>query len=210
MKKGKFIVIDGGEGSGKSTQLQFLKEKYPKALFTREPGGTDFAEQGPRYLMLKSPWAADLNGYEHMTQVFSGRSHHVRKVIAPALEQGIHVISDRFDSSSWALQIFGMECPHLMNLFFELRNAIEPKITPDLYIILDIPPEESVRRTTMRANLFGESNHFDERKIDFHRRVRKSHAEFAKLFPDKVKMIDANKSKEEVWKSVQKILDPIL
>jgi dTMP kinase len=210
MKKGKFIVLDGGEGSGKSTQMALLREKYTDALFTREPGGTDFAEQGPRYLMLKSPWAAELNGYEHLTQVFSGRSHHVRKVIAPALERGTNVFSDRFDSSSWALQIFGMENPQLMDLFFELRKSIEPKVTPDLYIILDISPEESIRRTTQRANLSGETNHFDEQKIDFHRRVRESHKEFKKRFPEQVKIIDASTSKEEVWKSIQDVLKPIL
>ena len=62
----------------------------------------------------------------------------------------------------------------------------------------------------MRANLFGESNHFDERKIEFHARVRRGYKEFAKLFPNKVKIINADKSREEVWKSLQDVLKPIL
>ncbi len=209
MKKGKFIVIDGGEGSGKSTQLQFLKEKYPKALFTREPGGSPYAEE-IRAVILKSQFAVQADAFTHLCLFFAARQDHMRNTVVPALRSGKTVISDRGDCSSFVYQLYGLEGIHLKDLFFSLRKQALGEFAPDLYVFFDISPEESIRRTTMRANLFGESNHFDERKIEFHRRVREGYLEFAKLFPDKVKIIDASGSKEEVWKSFQKILDQIL
>jgi dTMP kinase len=208
--KGKFIVIAGCEGSGKTTQIAFLKAKYPNAIFTREPGGTDFAENGPRYLMLKSPYAKDLNGYEHITQVFSGRSHHVRTLIAPALAENKIVFSDRFDCCSFAIQIYGMENTNLLGLFDSLRSSIEPQIVPDLYIILDVSPEESMRRTALRAQAKGDSNHFDERMHDFHARVRDGYKRFAARFPERVKIVDAHPSAETVWSSIEGLLKPLI
>ncbi len=209
MKKGKFIVIDGGEGSGKSTQLQFLKEKYPKALFTREPGGSEYGEE-IRNLMLKSPLAKEASAETQFGLIWANRADHIARKVRPALDNGVNVISDRFDSSTFAYQIYGQEGTELKDLFFEIRKIFIKECVPDLYVFFDISPEESIKRTTMRANLFGESNHFDERKIEFHRRVREGYAEFAKIFPKNVRIIDASGSKEEVWKSFQKILDPIL
>ncbi len=209
MKKGKLIVIDGGEGSGKSTQIQFLKEKYPLALFTREPGGSEYGEE-IRNLMLKSPLAKDASAETQFGLIWANRADHVEKKIRPALEKGINVISDRFDSCTFAYQIYGQEGTDLKDLFFEIRKTFLKGCVPDLYVFFDISPEESLKRTTVRANLFGESNHFDERKVEFHARVREGYAEFARLFPKNTKIINAHGSKEEVRKSLQKVLDPIL
>ncbi|MBX4209181.1 dTMP kinase [Candidatus Parcubacteria bacterium] len=209
MKRGKFIVIEGCEGSGKSTVIERLKEKYPDALFTREIGGTEFAEKGPRYLVLTSPFSKDLNGYEQVTQAFSGRSHHLRKVVEPALTEGRNVFCDRFDASSWAYQIFGMECHHLFGLFDSLRASLVPQIVPDLYIILDISPEEGMKRVAARKAETGVTNYFDERGADLHARVRDGYRRFAEKNADRVKVIDAHPSKEAVWESVEKVLDPL-
>ncbi len=207
MKTGKFIVIEGCEGAGKTTQIENLRKKYPLAVFAREIGGTEYAEKGPRYLVLTSPYSKDLNGYEQITQAFSGRSHHVRKVIVPALEEGKHVICDRFDGSSFAYQVHGMECIHLTHLFDSLKNSIVPLRHPDLYIILDVTPEVGMARTKKRAEDKGESNHFDTRGPEFHARVRNGYHEFAKKYPQSCKTIDATGTKEEVWQKIQEIVD---
>jgi dTMP kinase len=210
MKKGKFIVIEGCEGTGKTTQIAFLKERYPDALFTREPGGTEYAEKGPRHLVLTSPYSRDLNGYEQMTQVFSGRSHHVRTVIEPALREGRDVFCDRFDASSFAYQIFGMETK-LFGLFESLKLSIDPLIFPDKYIILDVSPEVGMARAADRENKKkGTSNHFDERGHEFHARVRAGYLRFIELNQSRCKLIDATGSKEEVWDSLQKFLKEVL
>ncbi len=210
MKKGKFIVFEGCEGAGKTTQIDNLKKKYPDALFVREIGGTDFAEKGPRYLVLTSPYSKDLNGYEQITQAFSGRSHHVRKVIEPALKEGRIVICDRFDASSFAYQIYGMECHHLFDLFASLKASIVPLIAVDMYIILDVPPEIGMQRTKKRAEDKGESNYFDTRGPEFHARVRNGYQEFAKLNPSRSMTIDATGSKDEVWELVQNAISKAL
>lgn len=207
--RGKFIVIEGGEGSGKTTQIQNLKAAFPDAVFAREIGGTEFAEKGPRYLVLTSPYAKDLNGYEQLTQAFSGRSHHVRKVIGPALEEGKHVFCDRFDSSSFAIQIYGMECLHLVGLFQALRDAIRPQVYPDLYIILDVPPEIG-RQRALGRNAVASNNHMDEKTPEFYARVRDGYHRFAKLYPEQCKIIDASVSKEEVWAAIQKVVKETL
>lgn len=210
MKKGKFIVLEGCEGSGKTTQINNLKKKYPDALFVREIGGTEYAEKGPRHLVLTSEFSKDLNGYEQITLAFSGRSHHVRKVIGPAIEAGKTVFCDRFDASSFAYQIYGMESLHLMDLFKTLKASIVPLITPDMYMILDVPPEVGMARTKKRAEDKGESNYFDTRGPEFHARVRNGYREFAKLNPACSQTIDATGTKEEVWNFVQDAVSEIV
>ncbi|MDO8579634.1 MAG: dTMP kinase, partial [bacterium] len=81
---------------------------------------------------------------------------------------------------------------------------------PSLYIFLDISPEEGMRRVALRAQAKGEKNHFDERGLEFHARVRDGYKRFAELHPGQVRMIDAHHSKEEVWKSVENFLDEFL
>ncbi len=209
--KPQFIVIAGCEGGGKTTVIERIKAKYPDMLYTREPGGTEFAEKGPRYLVLSSPWSPDLNGYEQITQAFSGRSHHVRNVIAPALVSGKSVISDRFDCCSFAYQIFGMGKDNqpnetLFGLFEQLRLSIVPMTLPDLYIILDVSPEIGMQRTRERAAGKGENNYFDKRGAEFHARVRKGYERFAQLNSTRVKFVDAHQSRDKVWESIDKIL----
>jgi len=112
MKKGTFIVIEGGEGCGKSTLLEYLREEALKVLwreekvaFTREPGGSPFAEE-IRLLMLGS-LSKQANGLTQFGLAWASRADHIKNLIRPHLENGIHVISDRFDSSTYAYQVHG-------------------------------------------------------------------------------------------------------
>lgn len=206
MKRGKFIVIDGGEGSGKGTQIEFLKKLYPKALFTREPGGSQYGEE-IRNLMLKSPISKDASAETQFALVWGARADHIWKKVNPALEKGIDVITDRFDSSTYAYQVYGQEGSHLKDLFMLIRKTFLKSCTPDLYLFLEVAPEEGAKRVAARK---GETNHFDERKIEFHNRVREGYKEFQSLFSDVVKTVNANPSIEVVHEAVGRIISETL
>ncbi len=202
MKKGKFIVIDGGEGCGKSSQMKLLQEKYTgqRFIFTREPGGAPFAEK-IRSLIL-SPEAKGASGETQFGLFWAARADHMNALVKPSLLAGKNVISDRFDSSSYAYQVFGQEAKHLKKLFLEMRKVYLGKFVPDLYIFLDVKPEVGLARVASRK---GEINHFDEQKLDFHKRIRKGYLDFVKKFPHKI--IDANKSFDEVAADLEKAIN---
>ena len=208
MKKGKFIIIDGGEGSGKGTQIDFIKTAHPDFIFTREPGGSLYGEE-IRNIILKSVYAKQADALTHLCLFFASRQDHMRNTVIPALKAGKDILSDRGDSSSFVYQLYGLEGGHLKELFLSLRSHCLGEFVPDLYLILDVDPKEGMRRVAERHKAKGDFNHFDNRGIDFHERIRKGYFEFAKLFPDRVKIIDANGSVEEVRRSIEEILDPI-
>jgi dTMP kinase len=206
-KEGWFIVIDGGEGSGKSTILERLKTKYPLVEFSREPGGTPYAEE-MRKVMLNSPYAKEASGTTIFLLVSASRSDHMDKKAVPVIRSGRHFITDRSDSTSWAYQIGGQEGGYeLKRLFFAVRNIVYSSVRPDLHIILEVSPEEGARRVASRK---GEVNHFDERKNDFHIRVMRAYRTFGKLFPGEVIFVDANKGKDEVFEKVDSIVGPLV
>lgn len=197
--KGKFIVIEGGEGSGKTTMVRLIRESFPEVVVTREPGGSPFAEK-IRSLILSSD-AKDADANTQFGLFWAARADHIKNTIIPALETGKNVVCDRFDSSSFAYQIFGQENSHLKKLFFEMRKVYLGKYVPDLHIFLDVDPTEGLKR---RATDKGTLNHFDERDISFHKRIRKGYLEFFKKVPHKV--IDANQPLEKVKNDVQSLL----
>lgn len=201
--RGKFIVLAGCEGAGKTTQILNLKAQYPEAIFFREPGGTEFAEE-VRSLMLTSKHAKELTAYEQMNLAFAGRGTNIREIVGPALEAGKTVFVDRYDCCSFAYQIFGMEGLSLFDLFSAQRVAMgDARYLPDLYVILDISPEEGMKRVSSRKAAEGKSNHFDDRGAEFHARVREGYHRFSESGFGKVSMVDAHPSREEVWKSIE-------
>lgn len=202
---GAFIIIDGGEGAGKGTIVERLKQKYPNVTFSREPGGTDYAEE-MREVMLKSPHAKGASARTIFLLVFAGRSDHMHRKAEPTISSGNHFLSDRGDVTSWGYQVGGQEGGHeIAKLFFHVRKNVYSTIRPDLYIILEVDPAEGARRVALRK---GEVNHFDERKRDFHERVMKAYRTFGRLFPLRVKFVDANRSRDEVFDSVDALVAP--
>lgn len=201
--KTKFIVIDGGEGSGKSTLIELLKGEYSdKFVFTREPGGSPYAEQ-IRNLALKSEYAKEATSETLFALMWAGRHDNIKNTIIPALKSGKSVLCDRFDSATYAYQIHGMGAKNLEKYFWQTRSIFLKDIKPDLYIILDVKPEEGLKRIATREGL----NHFDERSLDFHRRIRKGLLQF-KAKTNNCILIDANKSLEEVSKKfISTIID---
>jgi len=210
--KGKFIVLEGGEGAGKGTIRTFLENHFPDVVFTREPGGTPLAEK-IRAAMI-CPEAAQANAATQFALIWASRLEHVRAKVRPALEAGKTVISERFDSSTYAYQIFGQEAPYLKLLFAEFRKLLG-KTIPDLYIFLDVKAEEGVQRVEGNkkkeparpkdGRSGGEPlDHFEKRAIDFHRRIREGYGEFLKTVPHVI--VDANRPLEAVQQEVLSII----
>lgn len=196
--RGTFIVLEGGEGAGKSTVARWLGGQFPKGsvLITREPGGTPLAEQ-IRHMMISSG-ATDASAETQFSLVWAARFDHVKKVIAPALAKGVHVISERFDSATYAYQIHGQEAPYLTPVFFECRKLLGTTV-PDVYIFLDVEPSEGLRRAKESGRHI---DHFETRGLVFHERVRAGLLEFLQTVPHVV--VDANRPLEEVQEEVLK------
>ena len=193
--RGKLIVLEGGEGSGKSTALLRLASMYgDRILLTREPGGTPFAEE-IRRLALNSEGGKQADAMTQFALMWASRAEHFNHKIRPALAQGIHVLSDRFDSSTWAYQLFGQEGKgDLRELFPHMKKAVIGSDEPSLYIYLDVDPAEGLRRKGKQQSV--QLNHFDDRDLAFHHRVREGFLDFMKKVPHRI--IDANQSVEKV------------
>ena len=177
MAKGKFITIEGGEGTGKTTQIKlleiFLKKKKIKFITTREPGGSKGAEK-IRKLILKS----NQNDWSPMTEALlhiSARSDHLEKKIKPNLKKGIWVICDRFRDSTMAYQGYGNGLK--LDVLEMLQESIFDKLNADLTIILDTLPNISLSRARKRKN---GNQKYENMGINFHKKVRKGFIEIEK------------------------------
>ncbi len=193
-KKGTFIVLDGGEGAGKTTVAKEVVERFGwGAIYTREPGGSPYAEK-IRDLVL-SDEAKHSDAETQFALFWASRRDHLKHTIVPALEDGKVVITDRFDSSSYAYQLIAQEQIQLIELFWKMREHFLDGFLPDAYILLDVSAEVGITRAKGRNE---ELNHFDKRKIDFHKRVNKGLKEFIMTKVEKGIVIDAEQPLEKV------------
>ncbi|MFA6273097.1 MAG: dTMP kinase [Candidatus Paceibacterota bacterium] len=193
MKRGKFIVVDGGEGAGKTAVLKWFAKMSlgKKCLLTHEPGGTPFADKIRELALSKE---AGMAGAEtQFGLMWAARAEHLQHKISPALKKGVNVVCDRFDSATYAYQIRAQGAGYLEKLFWQTRNAFLNDIKPDLYIFFDVEPAAGLRRV---ANRKAKKTHFDKRKLDFHKEVHAGFLDFFKKVPHKI--IDANQSLETV------------
>ena len=185
--KNYFITFEGGEGSGKSTQIDFLsdflKKKGAKVLSTREPGGTPSAEI-IRDLVTKG----DPNKWTPLTEsllMWASRTEHVEKLIRPSLEDGKWVLCDRFYHSTYAYQGIGH------NLGIEkmqaIKNIVLGDFKPDLTFVLDIDPIVGIERTKKRNS---DEDRFEKMNIDFHNKLRHAFIEISKEDPHRFVLID--------------------
>ena len=186
---GTFITFEGIDGSGKSTQLRlvsnYLKERGCNLLLTREPGGTTIG------LRLR---AALLDAHEEVDPltellVFAAdRAQHVRRVLRPALEKGIVVISDRYADATVAYQ--GAGRGFSQDLVAEIVRLATEGLKPDLTLLFDVPVSESTNRTTRRIN--ARRDRLDIEHADFHERVRQAYLAIAAAEPERVKVIETS------------------
>ena len=206
IKKGLFIVLDGGEGSGKTTLLKRAVEYFKDELVTtREPGGALYAEE-IRNLILHSPNAKDADAKTMFALFWAARADHMKNTVIPALNSGKIEISDRFDSSTYAYQIVAQGARELQELFWIVRDQYLGEYKPDIYVYLDLDPEVGIERKNQQKN--EKQNHFDKRNLQFHEALRRGYKEFFANKNHKVKsvIIDAAKSKDEVWQDFMGVI----
>ena len=189
MALGKFITFEGGEGSGKSTQLKMLTARLEgagiKVLETREPGGSPLAER-IRQLLL-GPDAGDFDVITESLLFYAARADHLVKVIRPALDRGLWVLCDRFADSTNVYQGISGEVPD--EFLKALERQVVGKSKPDLTIILDLPAEEGMRRAEIRRGL-GPADPFEARDIMFHEGLRAGFHKIAEADPRRCAVVD--------------------
>jgi len=189
--RGRFISFEGGEGSGKSTQIKTLAERLDaaklRAIVTREPGGSPGAEI-IRHVLLSG--MGKLLGPDAETLLFAAaRDDHVHTVIEPALHQGVWVLSDRFSDSTRVYQgRLGNVSPALMNAMERLTIG---DLKPDLTVILDVPVEVGMQRAAARRGSRA-PDRFEAEDIQFHQQLRDAYREIAAAEPQRCVLIDAN------------------
>jgi len=204
--RGKFISFEGGEGSGKSTQIKLLAERLAaaklRAIVTREPGGSPGAEI-IRHLVLSG--MGKLLGPDAETLLFAAaRDDHVHTVIQPALSQGTWVLCDRFSDSTRAYQgRLGNVAPGVLNA---MQRVTIGDLKPDLTIILDVPVEIGLKRAAARRGA-GVPDRFESEDIKFHQDLRDAYRQIAAEDPDRCVLIDATPTPDvvagQVWTTLR-------
>ncbi len=188
--RGRFISFEGGEGSGKSTQIKTLAERLAaaklRAIVTREPGGSPGAEI-IRHLVLSG--MGKLLGPDAETLLFAAaRDDHVHTVIEPALKQGIWVLCDRFSDSTRVYQgSVGQVAPAILNA---MQRVTIGDLKPDLTVILDVPVEVGMQRAAARRGA-GAPDRFEAEDIRFHQKLRDAYRQIAAAEPERCVLIDA-------------------
>lgn len=198
MQRGKFIVIEGGDGAGKDTQVELLHKELGDDgfIYTRDPGGTDLGFKLREIVQYGENVAKETE----MLLFLAARAQLVREVIRPNIDKGINVICNRFDHSTLAYQIWGRERQDLREFVRSASMFARVQTFPDLIVLLDIDPKIGLERIPGRGEKL---TRFEEEKLAFHERVRQGYLESAKEFP-KVAIVDANRSIEDVYKDVRK------
>jgi len=199
--RGKFITFEGGEGSGKSTQIKMLAQRLEAAgvrnIRTREPGGSPGAEI-IRHVLLSG--VGKLLGPEAETLLFAAaRDDHVRTVILPALNQGTWVLCDRFFDSTRAYQgSLGQVSPDILNA---LQRVTIGDLKPDLTLILDVPVEVGMRRAAARRGS-DSADRFESEDMVFHEGLRAAYRKIAADDPERCVLIDATDDADSVGQAV--------
>jgi dTMP kinase len=205
---GKFITLEGGEGTGKTTQIRLLagvlKAAGLDSVLTREPGGAPGAEL-IRSLLVKGP----ISRWQPMTEAllhFSSRLEHVNATIIPALKAGRWVISDRFSDSTVAYQGYGHSLGQKDML--ALHRLVLGDLQPDLTVILDVPCDVGLARALKRedSEVVAEDR-YERMGWDFHRRVKDGFLDIARRNPERCAIIDANRAPEEVSRSLLNLIE---
>lgn len=203
--RGRFITFEGGEGSGKSTQIRRLAESLEadgiRTLVTREPGGTPGAEV-LRHLVLSG--MGKLFGPDLESMLFAAaRDDHVQRVIAPALAEGVWVLCDRFADSTRVYQgKLGKVDPKLLDA---LERVTIGDLRPDLTLVLDVPVDVGLQRATARRGAEA-ADRFEAEGVAFHQRLREAYQEIVIENPDRCVLVDADADAETVAARIREVL----
>lgn len=227
MTPGKFITFEGGEGSGKSTQVRLLAERLANrridAVLTREPGGSAFAER-LRKLIL-DPGAEPHSAFSETLLFYAARADHLERIIRPALALGRWVVCDRFSDSTRVYQGHAGTVPAAT--LEELERLVVAPTKPDLTFIIDLPVEIGLARAEVRraataqpagaTRMTGDNpsrvargllaDRYEARDIDFHRRLRDGFLKIAAAEPERCVVVDGRRGPDEiaaeVWAAIE-------
>jgi dTMP kinase len=186
MSRGRFITLEGVDGAGKSSHLQFVADflapRAPHVIVTREPGGTDLAEQ-LRRAVLEEP----MEPVTETLLLLAARSDHVHRVIRPALEAGTWVICDRFHDATAAYQGAGKGIA--VDLIARLGHAVHPGLEPDRTLVFDCPYDVARQRLAGSGKAL---DRFERESREFFERVRGAYLQRARAEPQRMRVIDAS------------------
>jgi len=205
---GKFITLEGIEGSGKSVQLHLLEEELKKRkvrfLITQQPGGTPFGKEVRQILLQQE--GAQREPTAELLLYLADRYQHLKEVIEPTLTQGFHVLCDRYHDATLAYQ------GHARGLGFSMVDQLAKILAlriPDLTLVLDLEVEVGLKRAKERNQKENSENwgRFEAEDLDFHRRVREGYQLLVQREPDRVLLVDASGTPEEVFKKLLGVLE---
>lgn len=203
MKKGLFITLEGADGCGKTTQLNLLKEYLTsrgyEIVVTREPGGKGLGEK-LREILLN--YDGEVSDRCEAFLYLADRAQNIDTIIKPAINSGKIVLCDRHTDSSVAYQGYGRE-QNIDNINMLNELAVNG-VHPDLTIVFDIDTETSMERVG------AEKDRLESAGIEFHKRVRNGYLEIAKKNPQRIKVVDASQTIEDVQRDVIKIVEEVL
>ena len=202
-----FITFEGGDGSGKSTQVNLLKDYLDNLNFetikTREPGGTPSAE-----ILRDLLTTGEVEKWTPMSEallMWASRYEHLIQVIEPALNSGKNVICDRFYDSTYAYQ--GVAHNLGIDKMEKLKKIIIGDIEPDVTFVLDIDPKVGLKRSLDRSN---QENRFESYNIDFHNKIRSAFLEIAKKNKNRCVVIDASLNEQKINNLIITIIDNLI
>jgi len=204
MSTGVFITLEGGEGTGKSTQSKLLcnklKAQGARVFQTREPGGTQGAEEIRNLLVSGNPesWTP----VAEALLMSAARDDHLQRCVIPAIKAGKFVVCDRFIDSTWAYQGYaGGVNPELLAM---LETHVVGQFMPDMTLVFDLDPEVGLARAMGRGQ--DTENRFEAKGMDYHQKIRKAFLEIAHKSPERCVVVDASMAIEDiealVWQNV--------
>lgn len=205
-----FITFEGIEGTGKSTQIALLKAHLEtlgrSVLVTCEPGGSRIGRELRRVLL--SLENRDLCARAELFLYLADRAQHVAQVVRPALEAGQVVLCDRFADSTVAYQAFGRGLD--ADLLHSLNELAVDGTWPDLTILLDIDPRTGLERAMARNTAEGKTvaeGRFEAESLAFHQRVREGYAAWAERFPQRIRLVEARGTPEDIALRIRKLVE---
>ncbi len=208
MKPGLFVSFEGIEGCGKTTQIaalsRLLTDRSVPHTITREPGGTAVGD-GIRKIVLDSA-TINLTTPAELLLFYASRSQNIAEKIRPALERGETVICDRYYDASMAYQGYGRGVP--LNFIEKLTDLVCADYRPDVTILLDIDPKTGLERARARNSLqVADEGRFEAEDLEFYGRIREGYLELARKNPERIRVIEAGRSIEEVGKQIRCVLE---
>lgn len=204
-RPGRLIVLEGGEGAGKSTHaplvVRWLEARGRRVVATREPGGSPLAE-AIRGLVLQR-WDEGIDGTTELLLMFAARAAHLHATVRPALTAGRDVVCDRFLDATYAYQGAGrgLREPHID----ALAEIVLGRLRPDLVIVLDLDPDTAAQRVGDR----GHANRFDQEAREFQARVRRAYLRRAERDPKRYAVVDAARDRAAVQRDIERALEAL-